>query len=518
MLNRSWIVCALMCFVMTGCQALAAPTPTPTETPTPTATASVTASPTASATATATPSATPSATATDTPTITPTPTETPIPSSTPSAASVAFIYDNWESVSFSDNLLTSLVTNPFVVFINENNRDAVGDVRTPQPETGLQTVYYVAPGVTNLIPVLQMSATTGAQVYPAPSGDVFAYFRQDTPTTTGLYVVDLAGGLSGRVLPITSMIQRGFATEPAWSPDGVRMAIALATSYDMDIYTVGRDGTNPLPIVRSGAYEFYPAWSPDGRHILFLSDAIVCPSRIPGEPGSCDGTDAPPPTAGTLYVFDTTTGEVTSLGDQLITEPPRWINERLIAYATGQPALGDPDRGLWLVDVFDRQPRRLQILNGRDDALKLQEAWASDGSRVLFQAAGTSTEIVLASSDGTELGRVTDLAFSRYGMSASWSPDASRVAIGGVGGQCPYGVVVLRDTLESVARGNPPPSMCDPQYSPDGRFIAFVGINPLVDGRRDVYYANANGFGAQLLTGSLRGQIDLIGWVGARGQ
>ena len=509
-------IVATLLLLGTGCQALVAPTPTPTPTTTPTST------PTQTPTATTTPTVTATPTPTDTPTITPTPTDTPTatatlpPTSTP-GVTVGFIYDNWERVDVSDSLLASLRTLPYIAFINQNNRDSEGDVRTPQPENVVQTLYYVSPGVTGLVPILEMSITTGTQIYPAPTGDVFAYFRQDSPTLTGLYVVDLAAKFSGRVLPITTLRQRGLVNDPVWSPDGERLGVTIATAYDLDIYTIGRDGINPAPIVRSGAYEFFPAWSPDGRFIAFVSDRQTCPSWIPGEAGTCDGTGTLPPNGGTLYVVELATGEVTSLGDQFLTEPLRWINDSQIVFASGQPALGDPERSLWIVDIFERIPRQLTITNGRDDALKLAEAWSPDGSLVLYQAAGTTTEIVLATSSGVELARINDLAFSRYGMAADWSPDGSRIAIGGVGGACPYGVTVFGAALDTVARGNPPPSMCDPSYSPDGRFIAFVGINPRIDGRRDVYFANSNGFGAQSVSGSLRGQTELIGWVGGRG-
>ncbi|MCA9911668.1 MAG: PD40 domain-containing protein, partial [Anaerolineae bacterium] len=257
-------IAASLLLLGTGCQALAAPTPTPT--PTATATASPTQTPTATNTPTATATSTPTETATITPT--PTDTETPTatlpPTSTP-GVTVGFVYDNWQRDEFADSLLNSLETLPFIAFINQNNRDATGDVRTPQPENTIQTLYYVSPGVTGLVPILEMPVTTGTQVYPAPSGDVFAYFRQDTPALTGLYVVDLAAQFSGRVLPVTSLLQRGIISDPVWAPDGSRLAVTLATAYDLDIYTIGRDGINPAPIVRSGAYEFFPAWSPDGR-------------------------------------------------------------------------------------------------------------------------------------------------------------------------------------------------------------------------------------------------------------
>jgi Tol biopolymer transport system component len=135
---------------------------------------------------------------------------------------------------------------------------------------------------------------------------------------------------------------------------------------------------------------------------------------------------------------------------------------------------------------------------------------------VLYQAAGTNNELVLAQIDGTEISRSSDLNFTRYGVWADWSPDGSTVAIGGVNGQCPYGIVLADDELSFLVRRNPPPSMCEPRFSPDGQFLAFTGVRPDVDGRVDVYIAQSNGAGSRNLTTNLRGQIDLLGWVGGR--
>jgi Tol biopolymer transport system component len=512
--SQPWIVLVLV--LLAACQPVATPTPTPTETFMPTASATPTLRPTLtpsvtpSPTASATPTVSATSTQTETPTITPTPSNTPGPS-------ISFIGDTWERVEFSDSLLTSLTVNPFIAFVNENNRDSVGDVRTPQPATGLQTLYYVSPGVTNLVPILEMSAATGNQIYIAPTGDVFAYFRSDT-TAPGLYVVDLAANFSSRAFPVSSMNQRGFSSVPVWSPNGASLAFAVATGYDMDIITVGRDGLNPRAVAQSGAYEFFPAWSPDGQSMLFVSDRATCPSWLPGEPNTCDGTGAQPPIGGNLYVLDVGTGQVNRLSNQFITEQPRWINNRQISFSSGDPAFGDPQRTLWLADIVEGSAREIRIATGADAAIKLGEAWTADASLVLFQVASDTTEIVLVNSAGAEIGRLSDLLFPRFGMTAAWSPDGRRVAIGGTGGQCPFGVIVLSNALDVVARGNPPPSMCDPTYSRDGRFIAFTGINPRLDGRIDVYFANSNGFGAQSVSASLRGQNALLGWVGGTAQ
>ncbi|MFN8451089.1 MAG: hypothetical protein U0521_21555 [Anaerolineae bacterium] len=203
------------------------------------------------------------------------------------------------------------------------------------------------------------------------------------------------------------------------------------------------------------------------------------------------------------------------VSDVWVNEPPRWANPRTLVYSTGDPLLGDTEHALWATDVISGETRKLTLISG-DVPLKIAESWSPTGQEVIFQAASSTTDIVLAQLSGLELGRITNLPFGRYAMQAAWSPDGSKIAIGGVGAQCPYGVVVVDRSLNDIARPDPPPTMCDPAYAPNGEWLAFTGIVPNVDGRVDVYVANPNGLGRVNLTGSLRGQIELLGWVGGQ--
>ncbi len=428
------------------------------------------------------------------------------------------MFDNWKLVQLPADLLTLLQT-PMIAFINTNDRDGVGDTRTPQPATNVQTLYYMPPGnSTARVAVLQTPASTGAQVFISTNGRAVAYFlNEGIPQTTGLYVLDIDSGISGRILPINSLVQRGRVSRPAWSPDGQRLAMALATGYDMDIFVIGRDGTNPRNLTNIGAYDFWPAWSPDGRYIAFVSDRAQCPSWIPGDDGACDALLTPePPTGGNPFVLEVESGAVTQLSDQWITEPPRWVNNRQVAFASGDPTLGDPERMLWIADATTGQAQEVKLLDGSDSPLRLSEAWSPDGGLVVYQSAGATTEIIVATANGALIGRTSDLTFARFGMAAAWSPDGTRIAIGGAGGQCPNGIHVFDRALTPISRRDPPPSMCEPIYSPNGQLLAFTGIVPNVDGRVDVYAGNFNGQSTANLTGSLRGTITLLGWVGGQ--
>lgn len=464
------------------------------------------------------PTETPPPTTTPSPSPVPSDTPTPRPTVPPTAApleELVFTFDNWETLTLPRDLAVRL-RNPQIAFLNTNNRTA--SAATPRPGNNIETLYYVPPTNSSArIALKEFDVSTGGQVYIAPGGDALAYMRLDGGSATnGLYIADFNVGVSGRVLPIETLTQRGFFSEPAWKADGTQIAIALASGYDLDIFTISRDGAW-APLITTGSYDFWPRWSPDGAYLAFASDRVTCPSWRPGDPATCEGTGAEAPTGGHVFVLEVATGRITQVSDAPVFEPPRWITPRQVAYATGDPLFGEPERAIYLADIFSGQVRNVR-LPSNDPALKLAEAWAPGGQSVLFQAAqADSTAIVLAQANGAEIGRIDDLPFARYGMAAAWSPDGTRLAIGGVGGQCPSGVVVTDAALGIIARGNPPPSMCEPAYSPDGAWLAFTGVIANRDGRLDIYVAGNNGFGAINLTGSLLGNIEMIGWVGGQG-
>ncbi|MCY4073273.1 MAG: hypothetical protein OXG60_18425 [Chloroflexi bacterium] len=515
---RSYFVSAFFAILLGACSALSQPTPTPSATATsrPTATPAPTdtATPSPTSTNTALPSLTPTATATFT--ATPTFTPSPTPTITPYPA-VGFVFDNWVLADIPDNVKDG-ISNPMVVLLNTNNQQTIANIATAQPNTGIQTLYLVPP--TNpgaRIPILELASNTRLEVFLAKPGNALAFVKRDEQRrSNGLYILDLSTGFAARVLPGDSpLVQRGFYIEPDWSPDGSQLAMSVTTGYDIDIFLYAKDGSGRRNITDIGSYDLWPRWSPDGTYIAFVSDRADCPSWIPGEENACDAATMPPPTEGNVYVLEVETDTVKKLSDVYVSEPPYWINERLLAFASGNPLdLLDPRRRIWRANIATGDISEVRPIDGSASASYLSEAWSPDGQTVLLQVADDTNQLVLLAADGSILRQDSDLDFPRFGMSAAWSPDGQRIAIGGTAGQCPYGVRVKAGTYRNIATGNPPPSMCDPMFSPDSQYIAFSGVNPRVDGRNDVYVANYNGFGSVNMTAALRGQMDLLGWVG----
>jgi len=65
---------------------------------------------------------------------------------------------------------------------------------------------------------------------------------------------------------------QGRDRQPAYSPDGKRVAFASNRSGNLDLWTLELDSGALQQLTDDEAQDWDPAWSPDGRHILWSSD------------------------------------------------------------------------------------------------------------------------------------------------------------------------------------------------------------------------------------------------------
>ncbi len=188
---------------------------------------------------------------------------------------------------------------------------------------------------------------------------VFARGRQPD----SLYLVGLA---DGQAVPVALTFHPGFDRDPAWSPDGTR----LAFSRDGVIHVMSVDGTE----LRSFEQGTNPSWSPDGTKIAYdnLTRTFVFePDGAAGNAFIGSGTaPAWSPDGSRIAVDDLVTQNQTDI---------------FLMNATGGGRVNITDNA----NRADREP-----------------AWSPDGSQIVFRrlnrSESTGYDLWLMNSDGSD--------------------------------------------------------------------------------------------------------------------
>ena len=192
-----------------------------------------------------------------------------------------------------------------------------------------------------------------------------------------------------------------FQIEPAWSPNGIKIAFASRRAGTFDIYVMNADGTGTRSLTSTKENDSHPTWSSNGTMIAFTRGG-----------------------SGDIFVMNADGSDTRRISDPLAEEAdPAWSPDgNWIAYVRRTP--GTPVQEVWLARP-DGSERHALTSQG---AKAFTPAWSPDSTRIVFSSNKDSEVFALYTIgvDGTGLRSVVPTTDDNF--EPAWSPDGSKIA------------------------------------------------------------------------------------------
>ena len=258
---------------------------------------------------------------------------------------------------------------------------------------------------------------------------------------------------------------------PAWSPDGESMAFVSSRTGWETIYIMNADGTEPRALLPdTNAYSYQPDWSPDGLRIAFVFES--------------DGNPE-------IYVVNADGSGQTNLTNQLMEDyRPAWSPDGAkIAFTSAR----DGNDEIYVMNADGSGLTNLSNQPGSD----FSPAWSPDGKRIAFVSdRDGNLEIYVMNADGSGQTNLTNQERDDYNRPA-WSPDGARIAFGSERDGNGEIYVMNADGSSQTNLTNEPGEDLRPAWSPDGRLIAYSSER---SGNEEVFVMQSDGADARSLS------------------
>jgi Tol biopolymer transport system component len=276
-------------------------------------------------------------------------------------------------------------------------------------------------------------------------------------------------------------------SDPAWSPDGRKVAFVSRRDGRREIYVVNADGSGLQRLTYSPKGEYAPVWSPDGRKIAFL--------RLTWQRGE-------------LYVMNADgSGELRltpRIGNKPVWALPvgaAWSPDgRMLAFSTKRTGNWD----LYLINADGSGLRNLT----HNPANDYFHTWLP-GGRIVFSSdrdgigrSAVDNQLYLMNADGSGLRNLS----REWGPGPQWGWPFSLVAWSPSGRKVAFAFDGSLQVMNADGSGRR--KLVDrvqydiaPSWSTDGQRIAFEKpLGSWERGSREIFVVNVDGSGLQRLT------------------
>jgi len=200
----------------------------------------------------------------------------------------------------------------------------------------------------------------------------------------------------------------GIEEYPAWSPDGKALLYAGEVGKIRKIFRKDLASGHDSQLTRGDSDELQPAWSPDGKQVAFVR---AHQPDVKLQPGDVFGMFQ----EGDVWVLDLASGEETKLVENAFNPAYSPDGQHIAVDASW----AGPSR-IWVLDRQGHNPQQVTT-DTSEEVAHLAPTWSPDGKKIVFQnLARTKFDIRVVNLDSKQMNWITN--DFRINIRPSWSP------------------------------------------------------------------------------------------------
>jgi Tol biopolymer transport system component/4-amino-4-deoxy-L-arabinose transferase-like glycosyltransferase len=243
-------------------------------------------------------------------------------------------------------------------------------------------------------------------------------------------------------------------SQPFWSPDGRHISFVSNRSGLWQVWLMNGDGTEQRQLTRHPDPVGWPSWSADGKQIFFYAGR-----------------------SGAFHLFKV--GVDGGPSEPLLHEEPsdfrplQRSDEHLLLFDRYTASADTPNHDIYIRDLANGTLRQLTDDPGDDSDAR----WSPSGDRIVFhsdhaESAPDHSDIYVINADGSGVTRLT--SGGAKNAHAAWSPTGNRIVYTSERNGNRDLRIMNADGSGDRPLTNHPGFDGDPAWSPDGRFILFT--------------------------------------------